>query len=237
MKTCLQLKSDEEGRAFFDAVVRTRISARAYGQGSVSRSLIEELLALAGRAPSNSNTQPWTVHVLAGQAKQQLSELLLASHERNDLPQSAHFPSILPPACRPRQEDFGERYYTALSIDRTDARARSRQTARNFMFFDAPVGLVFTIDERLTAYSWADFGMFLQTFMLAATSRGLATCPQVSLARHAPVIRTALQLDSDQTVVCGMALGHAEVEAPVNRMEMPREPLERFTVFHGFPHP
>ncbi len=217
-----------------EEIVRSRKSVRAFRPDPVERSVIAELLAVASRAPSNGNTQPWAVHVLSGRPKQLLTEALLASHARDDLPPAQHFPTKLPAVFQSRQADFGERYYSALGIDRADAIARSEQTARNFKFFDAPVGLVFTIDEELTKHSWADFGMFLQTFMMAASARGLATCPQVSFVRHAPVIAQVLQLAPGRAVVCGMSLGYADLQSDVNALAMPRAPAEDFAVFLGF---
>lgn len=196
--------------------------------------MLTQILDLARCAPSNSNTQPWSVHVLQGKPKQQLTEALVRSHERDDLPPSGHFPDELPEACKARQADFGARYYDALGIDRNDAASRHRQSGRNYRFFDAPVGLIFTIDRNLTKHSWLDFGLFLQTLMIAAKSKGLDTCPQVSFARHEPVIREVLHLPQDQAVVCGMALGYAASDAKLNRLAMPRAKVEEFTVFWGF---
>ena len=143
-----------------------------------------ELLAVASAAPSTFNTQPWQVHALKGEAKNALSEALLDAHLGNTQPPYAVMPVPLSPNCAARQEDFGNRYYSVLGIDRADIAARARQTGRNYVFFDAPVGLIFTIDATLTKHSWLDCGIFLQSFMLAAHARGLATCPQVSFVRY-----------------------------------------------------
>jgi nitroreductase len=226
--------TDGAARDAVDAVIRSRAAVRAFQPTPVPKALIVEMLEVARCAPSNSNTQPWFVHVLEGDAKRRFSEALLRSHERDELPASQHFPPELPAACKTRQADFGARYYAALGIDRADAAARYRQTAQNYLFFDAPVGLIFTIDARLMPHSWADFGMFLQTFMLAARARGLDTCPQVSFVRHEPVIRECLPLPAGQTVVCGMSLGWAQEGSALRQLAMPREPVEAFTVFHGF---
>jgi nitroreductase len=217
-----------------DQVIRSRKAVRAFLPTPVPRALVEEMLRVARHAPSNSNTQPWSVHVLAGEAKDRLSQALLRSHERDDLPASRHFPDELPAACKARQAEFGRRYYAAAGIDRADAAARYRQTGRNFLFFEAPVGLIFTIDRCLAPHSWADLGMFLQTLMIAAKARGLDTCPQVSFVRHEAVVRELLGLPAEQTVVCGMSLGHADASSPLNSLAMPREPVETFTTFHGF---
>lgn len=217
-----------------DDIIRSRKSVRAFRPEPVKRSTIADILAVASCAPSNSNTQPWAVHVLAGAQKQALTAALLASHERGDLAPSQHFPEAMSTAFQARQADFGQRYYDALGIDRADAEARARQTAKNFSFFGAPIGLVFTIDDQLTKHSWADFGMFLQSVMVAATARGLATCPQVSFVRHAPVIAEVLHLPAGRTVVCGMSMGYPDVASNVNDLQMPRARVEEFAVFSGF---
>lgn len=217
-----------------DAAMRARKSTRAFRPKAVSRQQVEEILMIAGSAPSNSNTQPWQVYVLAGERKRALSDALLAANTANSLPLFAHFPDPLPPACAGRQDDFGARYYRALGIDRTDMAARARQTGRNFAFFDAPVGLIFTIDASLKPHSWLDYGLFVQSVMLAATARGLATCPQVSFARYQPVIAQQLQLLAGQAVVCGMSLGYADESAAVNNLGMPREPLDKLVTLLGF---
>ncbi|OUL98474.1 nitroreductase [Variovorax sp. JS1663] len=220
--------------AIVDAVIRSRRSVRAFLPTAVPRAVVEELLDVARTAPSNSNTQPWFVHVLAGEPRRRLCEALLRSHEADALPPSTHFPAELPADCASRQAEFGVRYYAALGIDRADAAARGRQSGRNFAFFDAPVGLIFTIDRSLTRHSWADFGMFVQTLMIAARARGLDTCPQVSFVRHEPVIAQLLQLPPGRTVVCGMSLGYADPDAAVNELGMPRAAVGEFTVFRGF---
>jgi nitroreductase len=217
-----------------DDVIRSRKAVRAFRATPVPQALVAEILDVARSAPSNSNSQPWRVHVLVGESKRLFSEALLRSHERDDLPPSPHFPRDVPQACKLRQAAFGARYYAALGIDRDDAQARYRQTGRNYLFFDAPVGLIFTIDDRLTRHSWADYGIFLQTLMIAAKARGLDTCPQVSFVRHQPVIQALLRLPVGQSVVCGMSLGYADDDSGLNKLAVPREPVEKFAVFWGF---
>lgn len=217
-----------------DTLIRSRRTVRAFRQDPVPRPQIEEILETARTAPSTFNTQPWRVHVLAGEAKRALSAAILRAHAANACPPFSPFPQTPPPDCAARQNDFGRRYYAALGIDRADMAARARQTGRNFQFFDAPVGLVFTIDGALTRHSWLDCGLFLQNLMLAAQARGLATCPQVSFVRYQSIIAGELGLAPGEAVVCGMSLGHADEQAPVNRLGMPREPLAGFTRWLGF---
>ena len=218
--------------ATVDKVIRSRRTTRAFRPDDVPKALIIELLEAARAAPSTFNTQPWSVHVLAGDAKSALSEALVSAHTANTHPPYAAMPNPTPANCVARQDDFGRRYYGVLGIDRADLVARSRQTARNYVFFDAPIGLIFTIDVTLTKHSWLDCGMFLQNFMIAAQARGLATCPQVSFVRYQSVIATQLGFESAESVVCGMSLGYPDDEAALNRMQMPREPIEASTTWH-----
>ena len=220
--------------AAVDAVIRSRKTVRAFRPEQVPRSQLVEVLEMARTAPSTFNTQPWRVHVLVGRAQQKLSEAILKAHIANSHPPHSALPNPAPPDCVARQADFGQRYFTTLGVDRTDMAARSRQTGRNFVFFDAPVGLIFTIDATLTKHSWLDCGLFMQNFILAAQARGLATCPQVSFVRYQSVIAEQLELAPEDSVVCGISLGYADEQAPLNRMGMPRDPLETFVYWRGF---
>jgi len=140
----------------------------------------------------------------------------------------------MPSDCATRVDDFGRRYYSALGIEREDTTARARQTGRNYVFFDAPVGLIFTIHGSLTKHSWLDCGLFLQSFMLAAHVRGLATCPQVSFVRFQSVIADQLGLEPEEIVTCGVSCGYADESAAVNNLGMPREALNQISRWHGF---
>ena len=216
-----------------DDVIRSRQTTRAFRPDEVPHDLLVEVLETARTAPSTFNTQPWRMHVLIGNAKHALGTALVQAHTANACAPYAAIPSPAPAECAARQDDFGRRYYAVLGIDRTDMAARSRQTARNFVFFDAPVGIVFTIDASLTKHSWLDYGLFLQNLMIAAHARGLATCPQVSFVRYQSVIAAQLDLPADESVVCGMSLGYPDREAALNNMNMPRDPLESFVKWHG----
>jgi nitroreductase len=221
----------------FDGVVRSRRTVRAFRPEPLPRSRVEEILAVARLAPSTFNTQPWRVHVLTGAPKRALSDAIARAHEANTEPAFSPFPNPAPTDCAARQMDFGKRYYGALKIDREDMAARSRQTGRNFQFFDAPLGLVFTIDRALTQHSWLDCGLFIQTFMLAAHVRGISTCPQVSFVRYQRVIAEQLNLAANEAVICGMSMGNADEEAPVNQCAMPREAVGDFSSWLGFDGP
>lgn len=217
-----------------DSVLRMRRSQRAYTHGPVPCALLEDLLAVAASAPSNSNTQPWQVHALAGAPKAALSAALLIALHEGTLPPSAHFPDPLPQEYAQRQQEFGARYYESLGIDVADTASRAKQTAKNFDFFGAPVGLIFTIDRRLAPHSWLDLGLLVQNVMIAATARGLGTCAQVSFARFHTVIAQHLALGEHELTVCGMSLGYPQREAAVNRIAMPRRAVREFVRFDGF---
>jgi nitroreductase len=217
-----------------DSVIRSRKAVRVFRPDAVSRQDIVEILDVARTAPSNSNTQPWHVHVLGGRVKGALSDALANAHSAAAYPPLQHMPEPLPDIYRSRQEVFGARYYGALGIDKTDTAARALATGRNFDFFGAPVGMIFTIDTCLKKYSWLDYGLFLQTIMIAARARGLDTCAQVSFARYQEVIATHLDIEPGHEVVCGMSLGYAQDDAAVNRLGMPRAAVEQFTRFAGF---
>ncbi|MFJ3486118.1 nitroreductase [Pseudomonas sp. NPDC090202] len=218
----------------FDAVVASRKAVRAFASTPVSRALIDEIIDVARLAPSNSNTQPWSVHVLTGEPRRALSTLLASAHADPQAEPLQHLPDDLAQKYRDRQEQFGTLFYGLQRIEKGDREGRARVSGLNFEFFGAPVGLIFTIDTNLKKYSWLDYGLFLQTLMLAARARGLSTCPQVSFARFQVLIQDFLQLDGDQEIVCGMSLGYADDTAPVNALDMPRESSRAFTRFLGF---
>lgn len=217
-----------------EQLLRSRRSVRAFRPDPVSRAQVLEILALASSAPSNSNTQPWRVHVLAGEAKRALSDALASAHAADDFPPPAHFPEPLPDRLRANQDAFGRQYYAALGIHREDRAARARQTAKNYAFFGAPVGLIVTLDGRLTRHSWLDCGLFVQNLMIAARIHGLHTCPQVSFVRYQTLIAAHLGFDDGEVVACGMSMGHADANAPVNAMRVPREPVSGFARLAGF---
>jgi nitroreductase len=224
----------DSAAAALDSAIRSRKAVRAFRPDPVPRHLLTEMLEAARAAPSNYNSQPWRVHVLTGEAKRALGEAILRVHDAKTAPPFSPFPEPNPPDSAARVEDFGRRLYSALGIERTDAAARWRQTGRNYVFFGAPVGFIFTIKAAMTKHSWLDCGVFVQTLMLAAQVRGLATCPQVSFVRYQPVVAAQLGLDPDELVTCGVSCGYADEAAAVNRMDMPREPVDGFTRWHGF---
>ena len=217
-----------------EALRRRSTTNGAFRPDPVSIEHQHRLVEAASRAPSHFNSQPWRVHVLTGEARRALGDTLLKAHVAQTVPPFSPFPQANPPDCAARVDDFGRRLYGALGIDRADMPARARNTGRNFVFFDAPVGFIFTIHSALTKHSWLDCGLFLQTLMLAAQVRGLATCPQVSFVRFQSIIAEHLKLGPDELVTCGLSCGYADEAAAVNQLNMPREPVDAFTRWLGF---
>jgi nitroreductase len=225
-----------ESIAAADAAITSRRSIRAFQPTPVPRATIEEILAVAARAPSGTNTQPWKVCVLTGAAKAELSRRLRAAHDdpaerARHTPEYAYYPTQWVSPYIERRRKVGWDLYTLLGIRREDKARMHAQHGRNYDFFDAPVGLIFTIDRLLQQGSWLDFGMFLQNVMVAARARGLDTCPQAAFTPFHRLIEDQLGLPAGEMVVCGMALGHADPAAVENTLVTEREPVARFTRF------
>lgn len=217
--------------------LRARKSIRAFKCDPVPEALIRDLLEDARRAPSGTNIQPWKVHVVAGEVRQRLEREVLAHRETGPEDAAAEFPRK-PGARRDpylgRMRALGKAMYGLLEIPKGDQAANWRQWGRNYQFFDAPVGLIFTIDRDLDAMSFLDVGMFMQTLMLAAAERGLGTCAQGAWNNFWTVTRRVLNVPDDEYIICGMSLGWPDETAPVNRLEAEREPVDAFARFHGF---
>lgn len=217
------------------SVVRSRRAIRAFKPDPLPREVVERILGEAACAPSGANIQPWRVYVVSGMAKAGLTDAVVSAFRAGIAPAPAHFPEPLPDLFGARLQDFGARYYASLGIERTDALARKRQTERNFSFFGAPVGLIFSIDRRLKPHSWIDLGLFAQTVMIAAKARGVDTCPQVAFAQYHDQIASHLQLPPEEITAFGMSMGYGDPEAPVNHALMPRARLHDFAQIFGFP--
>lgn len=219
----------------FDDVVRDRRSVRAFRSDPVPAELIRDLLQVACLAPSGTNIQPWKVHVVTGDTRRRLEEEVLAHRETRPDDDKAEFPRLSkrkePYISRMRA--LGKDMYGRIGIPRGDEAASWRQWGRNYSFFDAPVGLIFTIDKELDSMSFLDIGMFMQTFMLAAKDRGLDTCAQGAWNLFWTATRRILSIPDDEYIIAGMALGYADADDPVNGVIAPREPLDQIATFHA----
>ncbi len=220
-----------------DDAICSRHSIRAYLSTPVPRETIEDILHVAARAPSGTNTQPWKVHVLTGAAKQRLSTAIRAAFDDPEerakhSEEYAYYPTQWASPYIDRRRKVGWDLYGLLGIGKTDKARMHEQHGRNYAFFDAPVGLIFTIDRVMQQGSWLDYGMFLQNIMVAARARGLDTCPQAAFTQFHRIIEAQLGLAADEMVVCGMSLGHADPAAIENTLITEREPVQGFTRFH-----
>ena len=232
-------KISPDSTAAVDAAIASRRSLRAFLPTPVARQTIEDILAVSARAPSGVNTQPWKVTVLTGAAKDRLSKKILAAHDANaaagstgaDVGEYDYYPTEWASPYIERRRKIGWDLYGLLGIAKTDKAKMHAQHGRNYAFFDAPVGLIFTIDRILRQGSWLDYGMFLQNIMTAARGRGLDTCPQAAFIGFHKVIREELGLPASEMVVCGMSLGYADMSAPENQLVTEREPVAAFTRF------
>jgi nitroreductase len=202
----------------------------------VPEQALREILQVAARAPSGTNTQPWQVSVLTGAARAELSRRIEAVHDDPALralhsEEYAYYPTRWESPYIERRRKVGWDLYGLLGIGKTDRERMHRQHGRNYRFFDAPVGLIFTIDRVMERGSWIDYGMFLQSIMIAARARGLDTCPQAAFTPFHRVIEEFLQLPASQMVVCGMSLGVADPQAIENTLVTERVPVEQFARF------
>jgi nitroreductase len=217
-----------------DAAIVSRRSIRAFLSTPVAREDIEAILEVASRAPSGTNTQPWRVVVLTGAAKDRLGDAILAAYAD---PQEAqrhteeypYYPREWVSPFIDRRRKVGWDLYALLGLTREDKAGMAAQHGRNYRFFDAPVGLIFTIDRVMEQGSWLDYGMFLQNIMVAARARGLDTCPQAAFTQYHRIIAEQLQLPSNEMLVCGMALGFADPGKVENTLITVREPVSGFT--------
>ena len=219
-----------------DEAICSRRSIRAFLPTPVERSDIEALLTVAARAPSGSNTQPWKVRVITGAALQNLSNKILkayldpaevATHKE----EYQYYPQQWVAPYVDRRRKVGWDLYALMGLTRDNKAGMQAQHSRNYACFDAPVGLIFTIDRVMEQGSWLDYGMFLQNIMVAARARGLDTCPQAAFTPFHRVIARVLNLPDSEHLVCGMALGYADLGKIENTLLTEREPVAGFTQF------
>jgi nitroreductase len=223
--------------ASVDRAIASRRSVRRFLPTPVPREVIAEILDTAARAPSGTNMQPWTGYVLAGAPR---DELCAAVQQVFDAEESGHrhevqyYPDEFFEPYLSRRRKVGWELYGMLGITRGESAKMRAQHRRNFTFFDAPVGMIFTINRRLATGSWLDYGMFLENIMVAARGRGLDTCAQAAWTHYHKVIRPVLGLAEEEVVVCGLALGHADLAAPENQLVTDRAASDQFMHWRGF---
>ncbi len=219
-----------------DAAITSRRSLRAFLPTPVAREDIEAILEVASRAPSGTNTQPWKVYVLTGAAKARLSSELMRVHNDPSLAREhtedyPYYPLTWVSPYIDRRRKVGWDLYGLLGLTRENKAGMHAQHGRNYEFFEAPVGMIFTIDSVMEQGSWLDYGMFLQNIMIAARARGLDTCPQAALNPFHRIVARTLELPENERVVCAMSLGFADPDRIENSLRTEREPVSSFARF------
>lgn len=219
-----------------DEVISSRRSIRAFLPKKVDDADIRKILEVSARAPSGGNTQPWKVYVLTGEKLRQLSRKISAIHDDPVMAgihceEYNYYPVKWVSPFIERRRKVGWDLYSLLGLGRDNKVGMHAQHGRNYQFFDAPVGMIFTIDRVLEQGSWLDYGMFLQNIMLSARSRGLDTCPQAAFTQYHKVIAEFLHFSENEMLVCGMSLGYADTEKIENTLNTERECVDNFVKF------
>ena len=223
-----------------DQAITTRMSARAFTAQPVPREVLTQLLELAARSPSGTNTQPWKVYVLQGASRDTLVDKVCAAHDEiranpdmaNEYREAYdYYPEKWVSPFIDRRRENGWSLYGLLGIGKGDKDKMHAQHQRNYRFFDAPIGLMFTLDKVMGRGSLVDYGMFLQTLMVAARGHGLHTCPQAAWNGFAKIILPHIGAGDNEMLVCGMALGYADERELVNTFRTPRESVASFTTW------
>ncbi len=213
--------------------LQQRKSVRAFLKKEVKQETVEAILTAASQAPSGANIQPWQVAVVTGDTKQALQTKIENSFRAGDKAHADYnyYPLTWIEPYKSRRRDCGMQLYSTLNIKREDKQRQMDQWAANYRAFDAPVMLLFFMDASMQTGSYTDYGMFLQSIMLAAVENGLATCPQASLADYPDIIKAHLGYPQNSILLCGMALGYEDKDALVNSYRTPREEVNTFTQY------
>ncbi|MFK7994588.1 MAG: nitroreductase [Granulosicoccus sp.] len=216
--------------------INTRRSLRAFLPDEVPQSQLTHMLDTAARAPSGTNTQPWKTYVVTGESRERLCTTVCEAFDDPDTPgnsQVDYYPKRWFEPYLGRRRQVGWALYGLLGIGKGEREKTHAQHRRNYLFFDAPVGLIFTVHKELATGSWLDYGMFMENLMLLAREQGLHTCPQAAWADYHAAIRTVLPLSYDEVVVSGMAMGYADPDAIENTLVTERVDSEENVVFLG----
>jgi len=220
-----------------DTALKNRISTRVFKPDPLPETLVRDILDVARWAPSGGNVQPWKVIAVSGAARQaviDLAQTTLAANPKGEEGDRPIYPADLWEPHRSWRFKVGEDMYALLGIPREDKAARFGHLARNFRFFDAPVGLFFVIDRRMGHGQWAHLGMFMQSIALAAEARGVASCMQEAWGRVRETLAKHFALPETEMIYCGMALGYADTDAKVNSLRSDRASVDEFATFKGF---
>jgi nitroreductase len=214
-----------------EKAIASRRAVRAFLPDPVDPALVRRLIALAAQAPSGTNMQPWRLRVLGPRTRAKLETALVAALDDPSPREEEYryYPAILREPYLSRRRKVGWDLYGLLGVAKGDHAGMRRQTEANLRFFGAPVALMLTVDRDLEIGSWLDLGAFVQTLLIAAQGHGLDSCPQAIFASFHGIVRRELSIPQSEVVVCGIAIGKADPNAPANRLVPEREPVEGFT--------
>ncbi|WP_428248373.1 nitroreductase [Ferrovibrio sp.] len=229
--------SDPEGAAvmFVERAIQTRRAVRQFLPTPIPIETVRRIIQVASRAPSGNNAQPWQVRVLTGASKQKLVDAILGDLfttqlERPAVAEFNPYPTEWKSPFNERRKEVGVGMYTLLGIAKGDKKAMREQGVRNFKFFDAPVGMIFTLDRAFVPASAVDLGMFLGNITTLARAHGIDTCPQAAFAVQHAIVRQTLKVPENEVIMCGMALGYADHTAPIDKLVTSRMPLEEYVI-------
>lgn len=210
--------------------IEGRRSVRAFLDRPVAKETVTKIFEAARWAPSGVNHQPWKAAILGGELRQTLAESIIEARETKtpENPDYSYYPKDWFEPYKSRRVACGQALYGALNIKRDDLEQRKKQWYKNYHFFYAPVGIIFYLDSKLAQGSWMDMGGFIQSFMIAARAFELETCAQASLAEYPDIVRSHLGLSDNYAIACGMALGYADWQDPVNQYRTERESPSEF---------
>jgi nitroreductase len=217
-----------------ERAITSRRAVRAFLPDPVDPALVRHLIEVAAQSPSGTNMQPWKLRVIGPRARERLETALIAALDSPDLPaeeEYRYYPQTFREPYLSRRRKVGWDLYGLLGVTKGDVAGMKRQSAANLRFFGAPVALMLTVDRDLEIGSWLDLGMFVQSLLIVAQGNGLQSCPQAIFARFHPVVRRELAIPGSEVVVCGIAIGHADPDAPQNALVPDREPVENFTTW------
>lgn len=213
--------------------VAERRSVRGFTDRPVDPDLLRRIVALAARAPSGGNLQPWHIDVVGGPPlegfKREIAARIMTGH--TETPAYDIYPPKLGDPYRGRRFEVGEAMYGHIGIPREDKAARRMWFARNFAFFGAPVALFCTVDRGMGPPQWSDLGMYLQTLMLLLVEHGLASCPQECWAIYPDSVTRFLGTPPERMLFCGMAIGYEDIDEPANRLRSVRAPVDEWASF------
>ncbi len=209
----------------FDEVVRQRRSVRGFKADPVPEDVIDACLALAQQSPSNCNVQPWRVYLASGAARDRVREGMLRAFAEGRYEEMEHPIDDFVGDYRKRQVACAVEMYGKMGIARDDKQGRVDAHARNFALFDAPHVAIVCMDRSFGLGVALDVGMWVQTFMLALTSRGVGSCPQAALRAYSNLLQAELEIPANELVLCGVSFGYEDEDVPVNATRQPRDPI------------